>query len=304
MTDWKKVGNNIRSLRLAYGETQEQLAAAIIENGKEKAKNTISSYENGERHPKESTLELIAKHYLISVAELKSCDFSSIERVSVDISAYLKNVRVVFPIVFSQRALDNSQFKKAYESHSEFFNELHRMRTDVALHKAGECVDDYIKVLDNDESIVEAAANLLGVLYFMLGEMIMNPLLINSKPAVLKQIASNEHRFKKMLDDADGLAETELIKNEIMDDELKEGITELISVVKHTDRLSDLADYYIALQYLLNLADNDLEYEVNRRIGTEMMVAFFKVDNPYVKRYLRFGLESIEYKSSRFVDDK
>ncbi len=304
MTDWKKVGNNIRSLRLAYGETQEQLAAAIIEKGKEKAKNTISSYENGERHPKESTLELIAKHYLVSVAELKSCDFSCIEKVSVDISAYLKNIRIVFPIVFSQKALNDYQFTKAYELHSAFFNELHKMSTDVAIHKAGECVDNYVKVLDNDETIVEAAANLLGVLYFMLGEMMMNPLLINNKPAVLMQIASNEHRFKRMLVDADELVEPELIKNEIMDDELKEGIKELIRVVKHTDNLSDLADYYIALQYLLNMADNDLEYEVNRRIGTEMMVAFLKVDNPYVKRYLRFGLESIEYKSSRFVDDK
>ena len=42
MTDLDKLGNNIRCLRIAYGETQEDLGWAI---GVEK--NTISYYEKG-----------------------------------------------------------------------------------------------------------------------------------------------------------------------------------------------------------------------------------------------------------------
>lgn len=34
MVDWTKIGNNIRSLRLAYGETQEQLGFVIGDKGK------------------------------------------------------------------------------------------------------------------------------------------------------------------------------------------------------------------------------------------------------------------------------
>ena len=44
MNKTKKLGNNIRCLRLAYGETQEQLGNAI-----NVAKNTVSSSQSHHR---------------------------------------------------------------------------------------------------------------------------------------------------------------------------------------------------------------------------------------------------------------
>lgn len=66
----EKLGNNIRCLRMAYGETQEQLGDAI---GVEK--NTVSSYEKGRTEPNKEILSLISSHYMISVEELLSYDF-------------------------------------------------------------------------------------------------------------------------------------------------------------------------------------------------------------------------------------
>ena len=60
MGDLKKLGANIRSLRIAYGETQEQLGEAIYVE-----KNTVSYYENGKREPNKETLTAIANHFTI-----------------------------------------------------------------------------------------------------------------------------------------------------------------------------------------------------------------------------------------------
>lgn len=300
MVDWTKIGNNIRSLRLAYGETQEQLGFVIGDKGK----NVISYYENGGRHPKEKTLELIAKHYLVSVAELKTCDFTNIKKISVDINAYYRNIRIIFPIVFSEKAMKNDLFKVAYKSHCAFFSELYKLSPSEVVSRSEICIDNYTEALSNDESLVEAAANLLGLFYFLLGEMTMNQMLINNKPAALMQIASNNRKVRKLIDDADILTESGSYNDEIVDDEINAFLSELLYVVKHSEVLSDLADYYLALQYILNMVDNELEYEDNRRIGAEMMVTFLRVKNPYVKRYLKFGLESIEIRSSHNVDDK
>ena len=59
----------------------------------------------------------------------------------------------------------------------------------------------------------------------------------------------------------------------IDDDEAKEMVDERLTAVKKSAEWSDLADYYLALQYVWNIVDNDLEWAFNRRIGYEMLNA-------------------------------
>ena len=72
-----KLGNNIRGLRKAYGETQEELGFAL---GVEK--NTISSYETGRTEPGKEMLSMIASHYFVSVEELLLTDLSSMKKIN------------------------------------------------------------------------------------------------------------------------------------------------------------------------------------------------------------------------------
>lgn len=58
MGDLVRLGLNIRSLRKAYGETQEELGVALNVE-----KNTVSYYENGKREPNKDMIAEIAKHY-------------------------------------------------------------------------------------------------------------------------------------------------------------------------------------------------------------------------------------------------
>ena len=72
MSSLERLGANIRALRKAYGETQEELGVALsIE------KNTVSYYENGKREPNKDMLTEIAKHFMVSVEELMTLFFSS-----------------------------------------------------------------------------------------------------------------------------------------------------------------------------------------------------------------------------------
>ena len=81
-------------------------------------------------------------------------------------------------------------------------------------------------------------------------------------------------------------------------------LSEMLTVVKRSKDWSDLADYYLALQYIWNLVDNDLDWGFNQRIGVEMMDAFITVKNIYAARFMKYSLDSIQGVSSQSVDDK
>ena len=123
MGDLKKLGANIRSLRIAYGETQEQLGEAIYVE-----KNTVSYYENGKREPNKETLTAIANHFMVSVGELLHCDLTAVRTITVDKDAFWENIDIILPIVSSEKALTNENFKKAFDAHKAFYEELHKVR--------------------------------------------------------------------------------------------------------------------------------------------------------------------------------
>lgn len=46
----------------------------------------------------------------------------------------------------------------------------------------------------------------------------------------------------------------------------------MYTIIKKSPNWSDLADYYLALQYIWNLVDNDLDWGFNQRIGMEIHI--------------------------------
>lgn len=156
----KRLGANIRSLRKAYGETQEELGAVLhIE------KNTVSYYENGKREPNKDMLTEIANHFMVSVEELMYCDLSGIGSITVDENAFWKNIDIVLPIVLSDEALENDHFKKAYKIHRNFYDELHKISIDGMDH-LDVCFDEYLEALNDDKIRPEASANIWGIWNF------------------------------------------------------------------------------------------------------------------------------------------
>ena len=299
MSVTNQLGNNIRSLRKAYGETQEQLGEVLhIE------KNTVSSYEKGVREPSKETVRAIAKHYMISMEELLHSDYTTIGKIRFDKDAFWKNIDIILPIASSAKALENFHFSRAYKAHKAFFEELRKVSLDK-IDNVDICMDEYSEALDCDETKAEAAANMIGLWYLLLAGLKVAPAVMRDVPAPLKQIGKRDNKVQKMIDNPDPSFQTEAeeILTEISDDESEEIVSELLTTIKESNAWSDLGDYYLALQYVWNLVDNGLDWGFNQRIGIEMLNAYVSVNNVYAARYLKFCLDSVTSESSRSVDD-
>ena len=62
-------------------------------------------------------------------------------------------------------------------------------------------------------------------------------------------------------------------------------------ILKKSAKWCDLADYYLALQYVYNIIDNDLSDNLNSRIGGEMLKVFYSVENKYAEEFFEYYRE-------------
>ena len=69
LLDSKRIGANLKRIRIAHGETQQQLGE-IIGYGA----TTISNYENGYRLPDLETFVKIALHYQAELKDFLECN--------------------------------------------------------------------------------------------------------------------------------------------------------------------------------------------------------------------------------------
>ena len=300
MSGLKKLGNNIRSLRIAYGETQEQLGEAIYVE-----KNTVSNYENGKREPDKKTLIAIANHFMVSEGELLHSNLTAIRTITVDKDAFWKNIDIILPIVSSEQALKNAHFKKAFDAHKAFYAQLHKVSMD-GIDNVDVCFDGYLEAVEDDDIEAEAAANFIALWYLLMMSIKAAPVIMKNQPAALMQVAAREEKTRKVIENVNPSfeADAKALLREIEDDGMQDMMSEMLTTVKRSKDWSDLADYYLALQYIWNLVDNDLDWGFNRRIGTEMMGAFVTVKNIYAARFMKYSLDSIQGVSSQSVDDK
>lgn len=120
------------------------------------------------------------------------------------------------------------------------------------------------------------------------------------------QIASRDEKAREILDNIDPSfeADAKAALNEIDNDEMEKTLSEMLTVVKRSKDWSDLADYYLAIQYVWNLVKNDLDWGFNQRIGAEMMNTFASVKNPYAARFIQYSFIALFGTSSQSVDDK
>ncbi len=299
MSSLERLGVNIRALRKAYGETQEELGVALNVE-----KNTVSYYENGKREPNKDMLTEIAKHFMVSVEELMYCDLSDIGSITVDNNAFWKNIDIILPIVLSDEALENEHFKKAYKFHRAFYDELRKISMDSIDH-IDVCFDEYLEAYEDGRIKPEAAANFLAIWNLMLMMIKTAPLAMKNRSAALMQVAARDPKTRQIIDNPnpDFEKDAEEAAAGFDDPEMTELIEEMKTTVKRSYKWADLADYYLALQYIWNIVDNEMGWDFNRRVGAEMLNAFVSVGNVYAARFLKYSLDSMGL-SSQIVDDE
>ena len=275
MYDLKRLGANIKFLRKAHGETQSELGAAINVE-----KNTISNYENGKREPDEATLTSIAKHFMFTVEELIHLDFSGIGSIKLDTKAFIRNLDIVLPIISSDKAMNNESFCKAYKAHKRMYECFKNEELDD-LDFIDDCFDNYEKAEEDDDAKIEAVGNIIALLYFTLLSLTI-PALFSKPTAIVLQLAKNDSDVQKAIQNRDPDFEkgAEEILAEIHgSEEFNEEMNKHRLVLKQSTKWTELADYYLALQYVWGIVDNDLTFEFNRRIGSEMLDLIAVIDN-------------------------
>lgn len=294
-----RLGLNIRALRNAYGETQEELGVAL-----NLEKNTVSSYENGKREPSRDILSDIARHYMVSVEELTFSDLTGIGKFNLDKNAFWRNIEIVFPLIKSDAALKSEHFYKAYTFHQDFYNELHNVSLEK-IDNVDVCYDEYLEAYDEEDAKAEAAGNFLGLWYLMTMMLRLTPEVLKSKPAAIVKLAEKDKEAKKVLENQDSTleADSKEILESLDDPEIVEMLNEMKTTLKRSQKWSDLADYYLALDYVYHNVKNGLEWDFNRRIGLEMLDAFASVGNIYAKRFNKLGIDAIRG-SSQNEDDR
>ena len=62
----------------------------------------------------------------------------------------------------------------------------------------------------------------------------------------------------------------------------QETVVALIQVLKESVEYSNLADYYMALRYVIGMVANDYSDDLNKTIGMEMLLSFAELGNKYV----------------------
>lgn len=283
-----KLGLNIKGLRKAYGETQEDLAFAIGESGK----TTISNYEVGSRVPKREVLRKIAKHYHITEEELLNNDYSQMKSIfDVDIFDFehcKTSLEKTFPIIFSENAMKNSNFQKAYEIHMELYNAM-LYEKNTKKERIDECIRLY--ELASKDGIIEATANHLwwmsfwDIIYnFITPEMLEFFENTSDKNLTTKNFLKSGYllSFDEELENTNELSKEDM--DEIAERESNMYID--IYLLKKTSEYSDLGDYYLALKYIFGRASSTLSKEMSMALGSELMKTYSMLRNKYARKFL------------------
>lgn len=290
---YSQLGVNIKKLRTSLGETQSDLLFAIGSK-KGSSPSTISQYETGKRVPQRETIAKIAKHYRVTEEELLSGDFSSLEKISLNYLNDKKKVKDVlddfFPLVESEHAQKNSDFREAYKLHIELYNQLiEKFYLDDV--KYDKCVKLYRRAIEVGN--LEACANIVWwnmliafIFTYTTPIMYENPTRFRGEKLTVKEAVRNG--ILPLFDIQTDEIENELqeIRKEFIEETEIETIVHIYKL-KHSKEYSELGDYYLALRHKFGLVTTSLSDETNILIGNQMLFEFALMQNPYAKRCLK-----------------
>lgn len=281
---------NIKSLRMAYGESQMELAFAIGLD----ALAAISNYEKGTRSPKPDVRRKIAEHFRITEEQLIHVDLSGVHKISFEYlndAARIQEITfAAFPVVCSDSALKNSIFADGYSAH---------MRIKKCLLSGKEpnekdydiCFDSYDKAFE-EYALPEAAANMLWWLV-QLEYIVLNQKITEGAQQLIKNKISGVEFLRKSYlrsfgfegeDDTDD--DSEKRENMQFYNDIEEIVQDYLKALR-SSHLFDLAYYYVAIKYAFGIVKNELSQEMNQAIGYELLWAVSELGNKYAKAYLQ-----------------
>jgi transcriptional regulator with XRE-family HTH domain len=282
--DDNQLGINIKHLREMRGETLVELGDVI-----HFAKSTVKGYENGSRKPDPQTLNSIAKHYGKTVDELLYTDLTELSGAKMEVDS-IKDMLDLFqkllPLYSSEDAMRSSKFKKGYK----FCHQIMDGFSNGELLRGTLITDAFQAFIEAFEEIEypEVAANLLWTIFVWW----MQIFDVKQMMSLQSKLLSNKFDIKDYIKIKENESDEFKEKKHGFVSDFDEIITEILKELKSDSKWSDLADYYIALKYVLAMVDSDLSPEMNSAVGMQMMLTFAKIGNLHALNFFKTSLST------------
>lgn len=274
-----KVGENIKTLRLSYGETQEQLAKIL--NCKRSA---VSNYEKGERQPDLEVLQKIAIHYDCSLDELiraKIEDYN-ISGIIINYEKLMEMNEVMCPFMVSDNAMKDKWFVEGYNMSKKIMSDIRKKKITIKRIELEKIINAYEKSFEEMETL-ESLANMI-IIYMMWWASIPDGKIEILGERLLKREITLAN-FTKMNSEIENSNKFDDSNKKMFMKEVEPAIIEIIKELKSNTEYRDFAEYYLALRYLIGMVDTGYSRDINEKIGIEMMLNNVRFDNIYAFKY-------------------
>lgn len=285
--DSKQLSENIKNLRKYFGESQEELAAAVGAG----EKTAVSNYERGIHMPKRDVLFAIAKHYRITADDLiykKFDDLTPIPDKKFGDTEYVRQeLTKLFPTILTEGALKQNDFTKAHALQEKIVEQIKQNYIDYS--DCEMCLELYKKSAES--KCLEGMANFIGnnlLIIFSLSlitsKYIYNFDRIKSQTKLTKFIRDN------ILPTVDDAAYEDKEYAEIVEltgkyiEKNRIDILVYVAVLKHSKEYSDLGDYYFAWCYKCGLLGTSLTQEMRDSIFSTLISSFAMLGNKYAEK--------------------
>lgn len=279
-----KIAKNIRDIRKAHGETQNDLASAI-----NVSETTIGNYETGIRQPDMQTIQAIAGHYGFPVDRLINEDFSQMD-FKLSTMTWEKAMEVMaiqFPIVSSDKAMKDPNFAEGYKRTQEIWSKVKEGQSGIMRSFIESAFEKYEDAIMGNNELVEAVANTLW-LTFLVYALMPDEHSVKMGEAVLFGKSLKKDFVKNyVLKDSNPISKENALNKRAYVEDSQETVVALIRILKESGVYSNLADYYMALRYVIGMVANDYSDDLNKTIGMEMLFSFAELGNKYVINYFR-----------------
>lgn len=278
------IGKNIRVLRLAHNETQLELGRRI---GVEE--NTIGMYETGKRQPDMQKLQAIATHYGFPVDRLVSEELSDLDfnMHTLTWEKYISVLKTQFPIICTASSKENQLFLRGYMLTQDILRKLEKGPGAIYQQSIEDTMEAFAGAYDECSSLAEAIANMIWLMFISYALM-PDEHSIKMGEAVLYGKALKKDFVKNyVLKDANPISKENNANKREYVRASQEGMLQLIRLLKQSEKYGDLADYYLAMRYVIGMVANGYSDDLNKTIGMEMLTAYASLGNKYVLNYFR-----------------
>lgn len=276
------LGRNIQHLRKMHGETLSELGDAVYLGN-----TTIKNYESGERDPEPQILAALAKYYGKTVDELINTDLTELGKQEFAIEgpkAMVELWKVMVPLSSSEKALENTSFKKGYEKCCSILDSFSK-NDPVMGHVISDCFELFTQAVEEDD-LPEAAANMMWLL-FLNWSQIMDQSMIDAFTSIVYPCKNQPSANKVIMKAKSEVSEEVIKKRKAFIDDLDDSAMEILKALKGEQGWADIADYFLGLKYLVGMVDSGLSLEMNEAVGMQMLLSQVQLGTEYAFKKLK-----------------